>query len=434
MKQEKKQLFPLNFFFFTASLAVCTITFPAMGTCAVFLSLIMVLFSNNLLKIQNISLYFSFVFKLYFFPMLVAALIACIMLSFRNDVFYYEYFKSFLPSRLIHLFAFICFFIYAHNLLSSSSIKYLNRSLYIYALGVFLILGVFGIWQIFHNVLGIWVPTVETRNELYFASFMGLQRVTSLADEPSYLVPFLIDAMLICFYLKRKILSCLFLVVCLFSLSFGGYLELIILCITYVFLTKSFSKLKFLLWGGAIVFCLVIIFPDAVEMTLEIIGSRKELSSDFEVTDTARTTMIVYPWKILFQGNLLSILFGNGPSSFKYLHLKIKQPNGDEFHTTSNNLYTDIAYEGGVLSILCLIILFIYMWKMFSNIKVLHFQRETFFAKLFLVHIATSSFYRGDYISARFISLFLIIEIFYLIILQKDDFSNNSNLSSTTIY
>lgn len=117
-----------------------------------------------------------------------------------------------------------------------------------------MILGVFGIWQIFHNVLGIWVPTVETRNELYFASFMGLQRVTSLADEPSYLVPFLIDAMLICFYLKRKILSCLFLVVCLFSLSFGGYLELIILCITYVFLTKSFSKLKFLLWGGAIVF------------------------------------------------------------------------------------------------------------------------------------------------------------------------------------
>ena len=89
MKQEKKQLFPLYFFFFTASLAVCTITFPAMGTCAVFLSLIMVLFSNNLLKIQNISLYFSFVFKLYFFPMLVAALIACIMLSFRNDVFYY---------------------------------------------------------------------------------------------------------------------------------------------------------------------------------------------------------------------------------------------------------------------------------------------------------------------------------------------------------
>lgn len=155
-------------------------------------------------------------------------------------------------------------------------------------------------------------------------------------------------------------------------------------------------------------------FPEIINLVVEIVGSRQELQPGFEMQDSARTSMIVYPITALFRGDILTILFGNGPSSFKYLNAS----DENAIFVTSNNIYADSLYEGGIMSFLCLILLAVYFWKIISSLKV-NDSLDKLLIKIFLVHIALSSFYRADYASERFIVLLLVVKVFYLVLKQN---------------
>lgn len=248
MRASSIRIYPILLFFFTAPISVCTIVLPNVELVTLLLSLLMMFFfSKNIIKIDNYSKHILFLF---FFPILISTLCACCQVILKNDSYYYEYFQYNLPGRLFHVLSYVLIFIYVHTCLSvDSSIGV--TILKTYTWGIVWILGVFGFWQILGN-FGIWCPEVETRDSLYFAKDLGISRVTSIASEPSYLVPFLLDGILISFFLRKKIISIFLTVVLLFSLSFGAYMEIAILTLSYFILSTTKQRTIFFATVGGL--------------------------------------------------------------------------------------------------------------------------------------------------------------------------------------
>lgn len=186
-------------------------------------------------------------------------------------------------------------------------------------------------------------------------------------------------------------------------------MELFLLSLFYLIFSGVFEKIKILFVFFLLLIFVVVVFPDWIEMAINIISSRQEVQSGFNMQDTNRLSMIIYPINVLFRDGLFSVFLGNGLSSFKYLF------NSDEdcLYVTSNNIFADLLYEGGLLSIVCLILLFVCFWKQIRKVERQNLFDTIIYIKLFLVHIVLSSFYRADYASGRYIVLFLIIGLMY---------------------
>lgn len=108
------------------------------------------------------------------------------------------------------------------------------------------ILIVGGIWQFLHFTIGYPMPGFETRAYVHSVESDVLFnfRLTSFTDEPSFLVPFLIDGLLIgSLLLSRKtyFLYALFAVIVLvLSFSVSGYLNLAVIgCAAFVLLISK---------------------------------------------------------------------------------------------------------------------------------------------------------------------------------------------------
>jgi len=418
-EKEKLCLTFVLFFLFASPLSVCTIVFPFGELIVLVVTFVSMLLCSN--HSFLINAYVKRILLLFYFPMLIAAAFAGVQLVLKSDLYYSQYVANYLPVRLIRISMLLCIFIFIHNFILHN--KYvLNRILKAYLTGIICMLVLFAIWQIISGFTGLWCPEIGTRDSAYFLKGLGIKRVTSLADEPSYLVPFLIDALLISLFLGWRKIAFVIIAIVLFTLSFGGFMELSILALSYLFLASSKDKMKILSIGIILLLILILFFPQVVDLLIGIVSARAELQSDFDPNDTARTAMIIHPLEKLFEDNMLAILFGNGPSSFKYLY----ESDADSLFVTSNNIYADLLYEGGVISFLSLALLFYFIWNLFSH-KKFALDRRLVVSKLFVIHILLSSFYRADYASERFVVLFIVIEIFYLII--KNDAFLKPNIS-----
>lgn len=413
----------LCLFFLMAPLSVCTIVFGGVGIVSYFTVAFaaFIYLINQKLKVDKRIIALCLLF---FLPILLSYVFSYVNFFIFDNNQYENYFLADMPVRLVNCLVFFIIFVFGHTCIVNSPTDRLKVDLKWYIYGVVFFLGIFGIWQILNMLFGIWMPSIGTRVNIHSmaegSSFDGFFRVTSLANEPSYLVPFLLDAILLCLYLKKKILVSLLSIILLFSLSLGGYTNGFILfcCAVYLFRSKISLK-KYFLYILVISPFLLFLFWEEFSFLFNIVMSRQELSGDFSMGDSGRIQMVVLPWVYLLDGNFISVLFGNGPGSFKFLSMTKQMDNGDIFHSTSNCLYTDIAYEGGVLAIIGIILFFIYFWHIFSKMDNGENFREVLFGKLLLVQLFVSSFYRADFMAPRFWAVMLLIDILYQLAVSK---------------
>jgi O-antigen ligase len=195
-------------------------------------------------------------------------------------------------------------------------------------------------------------------------------------------------------------------------MSLGGYVNLVIVLLFWLFLSKNYTRLSYILGIILVLVSAIILFHDKMGFVFEIVSNREELSSNFKITDTPRTEMIVYPWTYLFENNIITILFGNGPSSMKYLSTTKTLATGNNYHVTSNNIFTDIGFEEGIIGVMGAVIFFIFLYRLFilnTHTKDIYIGRCSLFGKLFVIHLLVSSLYRADFISSRFWTVILII-------------------------
>lgn len=325
--------------------------------------------------------------------------------------------------RLINGLALATFFIgtltlVATNKRNSEGVNFAHFVTWVYwiATGIFVVVAV---WQILHFYLGFGYPLPETRTHVHGVPLhirdLVPGRVTGLAKEPSFLVPFVIDFALLSILFARGTRLLILLVVSscvvLFSFSLGGYLNVwtvvTVGAVLMLFKTiasqkinrKSFVAVSIL--GTATAILLTGLAP-----FLEVVGAR--IGGALHPESYARSFMVVMPFYWMADGNVLNILFGHGPKSYAMLgEMMLLPSSGQPVHATSNNWFVDSLWEHGVFGFLgAMTLLFILArrTRVFSR-----GGKERVVALLFVVHLFTSSLYRGDFFSLRFFVVLLII-------------------------
>lgn len=422
-----KGIYIAYFFLLIAPTFVCTIVLKQIPIIAVIIAFFLSAVSIYVQKKIVSDSYFKSIQILYFLPITISLFSCTLALINYNDTNFYIYYSKFLPTRIIN----IIFYWTITTFLYSIFIKQKNyqKILYIYSIGIFIAFAIIGLCQIMAMVLNLPFPDFGTRTHLHSISLPilpNLKRITSIADEPSYLVPFLIDATLIFIFLRKYILATILVLLCVCSLSFGGYVNIFLLGCFYLFLNRKKIKVKYIYTTLFFLSIILITLGKYLLPLFEIILNRREFSSNFEASDSARTSVISLIFEFIKESNWVYILFGHGPSSFKYLNLSKTLYDGSPFHTTSNNLFVDIAYEGGLFSLFCIILLFARLYYIFNKKEKKNNKNIIFLSKILIAHLFLTSMYRADYVSPRFFSILLILGLLYKIC--KNDFHYNSNL------
>ncbi|WP_033542292.1 hypothetical protein [Planococcus sp. CAU13] len=355
---------------------------------------------------------------LFLIPILISFIGIIFSLFFESDTNYLQYVSSDIFGRMVLVFLNVMLLIGLLSISANWTADEIISLIKKYYYGV-LFFALIGAWQFLHYSIGIPFLNLETRNQIHSvqgSEFIIGNRLTSLANEPSYFAPLIIDLIIIAFIVSKKPIMIIFfgLFLIVFSYSGGGYLNTFsVSLITIIGLVKyrSFEfKRKYL--SASILFLLFIsafsfiYYQQIMELLYPFIG---RLSTMFDIQQHSRLFMVLMPFIWVLEGNFLQGLFGYGPSSFNFLHLTKFLPNGTNVHVTSNNLFTDTVYELGYIGLICYITIFYKLLKVsWGSLKN---NKYSLYAWVLTIHLFTSSIYRGDFMQPRFWIIIYIILI-----------------------
>jgi hypothetical protein len=373
----------------------------------------------------SVPIDFKVYFFILFFPIFLSLLIGLPTGIINNfnifnyGDFIYEIFGRILNYIIIIFFGLLFLQVVFSDSLCGLEIEKAKNLIFYYWLGLFVFI-LFSYWQIAYEYFGLINFPFETRNNIHSVSESSDiafgSRVTGIAREPSYLAPLLIDFIIISFFVMsgfRKIFASVFyaLIPLLLTFSLGGYFNLIIVffpaMLFYVFI--SVLKCKFNVYSLISIFAslisLIFIFIKLDDLGgLTLIFGR--ISGAFDLTEAGRFYMWIMPFVWLSTYSPVNILFGFGPKSYSMLGDYYLMPNGEPVHITSNNIFSDYAWEMGLVGLLSVIFLFCIL--VFQSFKI-KMNRLDWIAGLLAFHLIVSSVYRADYASIRFHLIALLI-------------------------
>lgn len=293
---------------------------------------------------------------------------------------------------------------------------------YFYAL---LIIGLFGYWQLASNFLSFVPFPFETRSAVHSVSDVqsvgGIVRLTSIANEPSYLAPLLIDAIVLSILLLNsriaKLTIGLFVVLLALTFSGGGYLNVVVIAVGLIFALTlrgvTVFKASPLIMFYFLISCLLaagILFVMYSVGVIAVIADR--LPHILDINQHSRAYMILMPFKWAYESGPVNFIFGHGVKSYALLGEIFTIPSNNEaVHVTSNNAFTDIFWELGLVGLLSLVGYFCYVIFVCVTPKTMF--KEHWVALLITLHLVGSSLYRGDFVSPRFFIL-IILTLFLL--------------------
>lgn len=383
---------------------------------------------------QDLNKNLIIVLGCFFLPVFFSALSAVYNFLTINAYPYNEYFKGDLPARIINFGLFFVFLISIVPLIKKINTERLHRYIYAYWIAVTFLLFI-GFWQFLHLTVGFPMFDMQTRSYVHSvgggAKLFFDFRLTSFASEPSYMVPFVIDAFLVgalVFSSVKKYVLWSFipaLFILLFSFSLGGYLNFfLVFCgfLLIIFTTQNPYKGKVLKLLGVLIGLVIVVALINMNFILELIGPvLGRLDTVFDMQEHERLFLLLMPFLWIFQHaqTLFQVLFGMGPGSFKYLNITQYFP--DDLHkvyVTSNNFYIDVLYEHGFIGfILSLILMGYFLWYFFKRRSEGRCAQVGF---LITLHLSITSLYRADFTSPRFWMLFIILFILiHLMSLKK---------------
>jgi len=343
--------------------------------------------------------------------------------GYMHSVEYLSYIKQSLPTRIINLgFFFIIFYVFNKNIqiISDNSLLRVTKA---YLFSIFLII-LFGIWQFLYFTAGIPILDVNTRSFVHSVEEDVLFnfRLTSFIDEPSYLVPLLIEALIIGFVVyskKLKLFSVFFalpaLFVLFFSFSVSGFANLglvVLFGAVVLFTTQIKNKRRLLLFVLVILAGLIIggfIFQDTVhQLLMPIIGRFDTL---FDIQQHSRLYQTVMPFFWLFDYSFVNALFGFGPGSYEFIHMTKFLHYEVPVSTTSNNMWVDLLFEYGIVGFLTFLVTFIYI--LFRFYKRRNENKYFLFSLILWFHLGITSLYRSDFAAPRFWAVIAIVWVLY---------------------
>ena len=322
-------------------------------------------FSSAYLTKSDFEIIFSF-FLIQFFGFIIAPLLLFI---YKNE--YLDFFSS-VGGRVFNLSLNSVYIIILMMAINKNLLLLEKIEKYFLAGCFFLIL--FGYWQLFHNLFNIPFPDIGTRAQIHS---MKLQipflkvRVTSLAEEPSYFIRYLIEPFIVIFLSSNKNIKCrkikllLIVVILFFTLSLSGYMNFALIVVYIMLIQKNVvKKIVAAVSGIVIVFIMFIYGGGEIVSVLEAVFSR--LNPDV-IFKSARLQELYLPLKYQWDsGNFL----GFGLKGYVFAANQVKFLFGynagklvSEGSVTSHFLFVDIFIEYGIVGLLGITFFFVYLYK-----------------------------------------------------------------------
>jgi hypothetical protein len=356
-----------------------------------------------------------------YIPGVLAILAAFFNLTVMLSVHYVDYITKAMPNRIINLTLFFMLFYTFFKLVSFMNDKMLLSITRWYLYGVLIVTAI-GIWQFLHFMFGYPMIDLNTRSFVHSVESNVLFnfRLTSVTDEPSYLVPFLIDAIvigLVIYSSKKKyflqvFIPCMF--VLIFSFSVSGYANMALLLgfVVLVFLTTKVENkmkiFKYSLYAFIPILIIMVIQWDFVLQLLQPITGR--FDTLFDVHRHSRLYMLVMPIAWLFDYSMVNSIFGFGPGSNWFLANTKFLYHQCPLSVTSNNIFIDLLFEHGIVGFIFITAMFVYVFYRLFRVRNEH--KYFLYSLILWVHLAITSMYRSDFVSPRFWAVVIIIFIF----------------------
>ncbi|MDM1060598.1 hypothetical protein [Myroides odoratimimus] len=257
-------------------------------------------------------------------------------------------------------------------------------------------------WLNFNGLLSFKFP-LETRSFAHGNTSLTAisNRVTGLAMEPSFLVPFVSEFIIIGFFIiKKKILkfivTALGVFVIFYSFSPSGYLSLLGLFLTYFYFQYRLKAI--------IISLIVLFFVSGSFMYFKDIEAFVYFSDRIAgVSVSSRYETIYYLVEYMLSTDYFTLLFGNGFKTLSVLQLSF--PNAI-IYETSNNLFLDVFFECGIIGVFLMIWFFTKVLKLLVQVRN---RGNQLFVSLLMVNFIVTSLFRADYSSIRVFFILLIV-------------------------
>lgn len=286
-----------------------------------------------------------------------------------------------------------------------------------YAFGCFLLI-LTGYWQALSLYWGGVSFPFETRSHAH--SVVGADyeiegRLTGIASEPSFFVPFVLDFMILSLIIfKKNILKFLFFciaaLVLILSFSPSGYVSAIASLTLAVLFIANFKSKKYIYLLSSMLMLLTIFLFTVVDKLRNINYVLERL---YNISEDTRFLTIYEALNVFFSSNVLVILFGYGVTNFKFasMHTSYSQ------FETSNNIFVDVLVELGLVGLFFIFFMFFKLYCLIRKSAISVMQRFVCYALFF--DLLVTGMVRADYASSRF---FIIIALIFL--LAKFDINN----------
>jgi len=339
---------------------------------------------------------------LYLSPFLLSLLVSLPINLFLKSKFHY--FELDIIGRVIMLIASTFTILSLHSLILNKRISF-NTVLKVYYISC-IIMVLSALWQAldYHTSFPFSFP-FDTRTNVHGSQNVSLdKRLTGLAQEPSYLAPFLNEFLIFTVLLvKNKIVRwgaiILGVILLFFTFSPSSYTSFLILLAIFIF--YKVNKIY-------LVFIIPIIFLIISFLTFGNIEAFTYYNDRISgVGDSGRFKIIVDALNLFFNDtNFFRLLFGNGFKTFQIISTSTEIAY---YRITSNNLFIDVLFECGIMGLSLLIYFFLYLFKLVIKIKDRNLQLVSI---LLFVNLLLASFYRADFTTLKF--FIIIYMIFYI--------------------
>jgi hypothetical protein len=326
---------------------------------------------------------------------------------------YIEFYPSII-GRLINMVILSIMFLFIIN--GKNRNNFSTRTMLKAYLGGCSILLLFGVWQLSNNLFGIPYPAWTTRGDIHSMEISNLPsfmttRITSIAREPAYLVPFIIDAIIILSYTSRNYFYIFIsLIIVFFTLSLSGYMAMFLIGVIMLAFSRNSKKIIagsfFVVPGIWMIYRLHDVF----------IAVFNRIRLENLLTST-RLRVIILSIKYMFSDvSIFNKLFGFGPKGMGYIRQFVFYPSGylqgEPIAVTTNSVLFDFFVEHGIVGFAVIIGLFCYLYKMGTLTYKITKNR---LSQVLCLNLFTSSLYTADFASPRF-----TIIIIFILCLYKD--------------
>ncbi|WP_445404079.1 O-antigen ligase family protein [Acinetobacter vivianii] len=401
----------LLFFFMSTSFLMVAIE-PAFSTIHYGFALLSFIFLSLFFIIKNNVLHKNF-FELisgYYIAIIVSTIFGFILV-YVLDSSIYALKDVNMYGRIANITLFSLLSLFIVSLSYYDKKKFSPRKMVLfYAVGCFVLI-LTGYWQAASLYLGMGSFPFETRSMVHGVGKTDYDiegRLTGIAAEPSYFVPFVLDFMILSlFVFKRNVVKIIFFtistLILILSFSPSGYMSAVgslALALLFVANIRDKKYIYFLSLILSLSALFIIFMFDKIGNIGYVLGRLEN------VTEDVRFLTIYEALNVFFNSNILTILFGYGLTNFKFasLHTNYSQLE------TSNNIFADILVELGVVGLFFVLGVFVKLFILIRKSTIPVLQRFVCYALFF--DLLITGLVRADYATSRF---FIIIALIFLI-------------------